>query len=212
MPGPEDLCNSALYRLGERPIVSLDEGTEKADACQTLYPVVRDAMLSAATWPFATVRQALSRLPQAPPSDFAYYYHLPSSPPYLRMSEPSLEMLRIPFRHELYVDPGEPNDQYPVIATDAEAVTLSYITRVHEGAWPPEFTALVIVALAVELCLSITGKTDMRQSLVNEREGLLIRAKNAIAGEGTPKQAPLPQGYLVARDRYGAEPRTRYDW
>lgn len=47
------ICNVALAYLGESPIRSLDETNRAAGLCSSLYPFVRDELLSGMDWSFA---------------------------------------------------------------------------------------------------------------------------------------------------------------
>jgi hypothetical protein len=52
----------ALMMVGEENIRSLDEPNNRAGLCQTLYPIVRDAILSVSDWSFARKTVLLQRL------------------------------------------------------------------------------------------------------------------------------------------------------
>ena len=71
------LCSRALLRLGARSIASFDEGTAEAEVCANLYPVARDALLSAHPWNFATGQARLARLSAVPVADFSHAFQLP---------------------------------------------------------------------------------------------------------------------------------------
>ncbi len=73
-----ELCSSALIKLGADGISSFEDGTAEARVAAPLYPIVRDALLSAHPWSFATKKAALAPLATAPVSDFAYAHELPS--------------------------------------------------------------------------------------------------------------------------------------
>ena len=52
-----DICNLALYRVGQRqPISALDDGSLGAQLCSLMYPIARDGLLTKAQWRFATVQ------------------------------------------------------------------------------------------------------------------------------------------------------------
>ena len=67
------LCSRSLLKLGAQPIASLDEGTAEAEVAATLYPAVRDALLSLHPWSFATAQEGLPRLAARPVADFASF-------------------------------------------------------------------------------------------------------------------------------------------
>jgi len=208
------ICNSALYRLGENPITSLEEGTDAANACKELYPDVRDIMLSWQAWPFATVRQSLAKLAAVPASDFASYYALPTLPYPLRLIDIDLESFRIPYQREVYVNPLDPNDQQNVIATDATAVVMRYVGRTTEGIWIPLFAATVAVYLAQALTASITGKASLKQGLLLElygngkEPGLMAKLRDIAGYEDSPREIPMPDTYLTVRDTTGGSAPT----
>ena len=76
-----ELCSSALIKLGADSISSFEDGTAEARVAARLYPLVRDAMLCAHPWSFATKKAELARLAGPPATDFAYAYQLPNDLP-----------------------------------------------------------------------------------------------------------------------------------
>jgi hypothetical protein len=76
------LCSRALLRLGAQPVASLTEGTAEAEVAANLYPGIRDAVLSAHPWSFATGQSELARLAATPVADHAHAFQLP--PGFLR--------------------------------------------------------------------------------------------------------------------------------
>jgi hypothetical protein len=203
------LINSALYRLGEEPITSTSQGTPKADLALELYPDVRDTLLSWQAWPFATIRQSLVRLSVTPPSDYAYYYALPSIPAVIRVIDIDVANRAIPYQREVYVHPSDPTQQQNVIATDATSVIMRYVGRTAEGLWSPLFIATMAVWLAASMAPSISGKASLRQTLLQElygagREpGMLAKLRDIAGYEDDPRPLPYPTTYLDARGQMG---------
>lgn len=62
MPSEVGICNLALIQVGELSIRSLEESTDRAGLCKTLYPIVRDMVLSSYNWSFARKTELLQRL------------------------------------------------------------------------------------------------------------------------------------------------------
>ncbi len=56
------LCSRALLKLGADTLASFDEGTAEAEVAANLYPSVRDALLSAHPWSFATGQMTLANM------------------------------------------------------------------------------------------------------------------------------------------------------
>lgn len=50
------ICNQALHWLGQRPLESLDDSSDKAEWMRNNYPFIRDAVLEERMWTFATAR------------------------------------------------------------------------------------------------------------------------------------------------------------
>jgi hypothetical protein len=213
------ICNSALYRLGEEPIASFAEGTPKADLCKEIYPDVRDTLLSWQAWPFATVRQSLSRLAASPLSDYSYYYQLPVDPAVLRVIDIDLTSRQIDYQREVYVNPANPAEQRAVIATNVTSVVMRYVGRTVEGIWSPLFVATMAVWLAASMEPSISRKPTMRATLLEElygkgREpGLLAKLRDITGYEDSPRAVPFPTSYEAVRTIAGSDSApTQYRW
>jgi len=60
------LCSRALLKIGAATIASFDEGSAEAEVAANLYPCIRDALISAHPWNFATGQASLPRLVAQP--------------------------------------------------------------------------------------------------------------------------------------------------
>ena len=76
------LCSRALIRIGAAPITSFADGSVEADIASALFVPVRDGLLSAYAWGFATGQAQLAELAQPPIADYTRAFGLPSD--YLR--------------------------------------------------------------------------------------------------------------------------------
>jgi hypothetical protein len=170
------LCSRALLRIGAQPVASLDEGTAEAEVAANLYPATRDALLSAHPWSFATGQSALARLAAAPHADFAHAFQLP--PGFLRaLSAGSAGRGRgVPYRI-----------QEERLHADAEQVTLTYIFRPEEGAFPPFFAACLVARLAAEFCLPLTESASRAEMLFRLAEQELRAARQVDSQQDTPR-------------------------
>jgi hypothetical protein len=170
------LCSRALLRLGAQPIASLTEGTAEAEVAANLYPGIRDAILSAHPWSFATGQSALARLAATPHADYQYAFQLP--PGFLRaLSAGNAGRGRgAPYRiHE-----GR-------LHADAEAVTLTYIFRPDESAFPPFFAQALVARLAAEFCLPLTESASRSEVLFRLSEQELRGARLVDSQQDTPR-------------------------
>jgi hypothetical protein len=169
------LCSRALVALAARPIAALDDGSVEADIARHVYGPARDALLSAHPWRFATAQRDLARLLSTPPADYAYAYALP--PQFLRaLSAGGPERGRgLSYR----IHGGQ-------LQSDAEAVTLTYIFRPDEAAFPPFFDQALAMRLAAEFCLPLTESTSRADWLLKRAEEEFRRAKTIDSQQGEP--------------------------
>ena len=71
------ICSDALILLGASPISSFTEGTDAAQACDRLYPDLRDTMLSTYVWSWTLKKSQIARLSTDPINEWEYAYQLP---------------------------------------------------------------------------------------------------------------------------------------
>jgi len=64
------ICSDALIMLGAQPISSFTEGSDAAQACDRLYPDLRDSLLSRYPWSWSYQKVQLARLATAPDRDW----------------------------------------------------------------------------------------------------------------------------------------------
>ena len=169
------LASRALIKIGATPIAGFDEGTAESLVAATLYPSVRDALLSAHPWSFATAQRDLPRLVGTPPADFDHAYQLP--PDFLRALSAGA------------AGRGRGLDYRIVerrLHTNAGTVTLSYIFRPGESTFPPFFDQVLIARLAAEFCLPITESTARAEAMCKLAEGEFRQARLIDAQQDVP--------------------------
>jgi hypothetical protein len=182
------LCARALIKLGATGIASFDEGTAEAEVAANLYPVVRDAILSSHPWNFATGQVTLPRLGAVPVADYRHAFQLPAD--FLR----ALSAGAGPFGRGLSYRIAERR-----LHANAEQVTLTYIFRPDEIAFPPFFDHALISRLAAEFCLPLTESTSRAELLARLAEDELRRARLIDAQEETPARI-MDFSLIAARD------------
>jgi len=184
------ICSDALIALGAAPISSFTEGTDAAQACDRLYPDLRDTILSTYQWSFSIKKTQLARLSTAPTNEWKYAYQMPgdmlSGVLAIFASNGSNEL---PLRYgwEVYGDQ---------VFTNLETVYIDYQATVNEAKMPPYFVRLLRLAMAFELAIIITDQTakaDYYRALAygspseNGRGGEMRKAMN-IDGRGRSTQ------------------------
>lgn len=168
------LCSRALLRIGAQPVASLDEGTAEAEVAANLYVPARDALLSMHPWSFATAQAALPRLAARPVADQAHAFQLPAG--FLRALSAGHAGRGSGLAYRLREDR---------LHADAEAVTLTYIFRPDESAFPPFFAAALVARLAAEFCLPLTEAASRAELLATLAERELRSARLADSQQAT---------------------------
>ena len=175
------ICSDALIMLGAQPISSFTEGSDAAQACDRLYPDLRDSLLSRYPWSWSYQKTQLARLATAPISEWDYAYQLPGDMlSGVRALFNTADTFGMPLRYgwEIYGDQ---------VYTNEETVYIDYQSSVNESKMPYYFVHLLRHALAGELGMVITdqiSKADYFRSLAfgtpgeNGRGGLFREAMN----------------------------------
>jgi len=171
------ICANALRRLGDDPIVSLTDDTERARLCNAFYSEARDEVLRSHPWNFAITRQQLSQLSATPLYQYSYQYALPTDPFCLRVLE--MEYSDYVFKIEHLAGTGR------VLLTDEGTAKIIYIARITDTA---QFDSLFIdtltAKLSVDLAYPVTGSVQLQQSMQKLFESKLREARSVDGQEG----------------------------
>ncbi len=169
------LCSRALLKLGARPIAGFDDGTAEAEVAVNLFPSIRDALLSAHRWSFATAQVRLPQLEEPPVADFDRAYQLPAD-----------------FLRALSAGSGSRGRGLVYRIIDSRLHTssgdayLTYIFRPAETDFPPFFDQLLIARLAAEFCIPLTESTSRAEMLYRIAESEFRRARLIDAQQDSP--------------------------
>ncbi len=171
------MCSRALLKIGAASITSFQDGTAESEIAANLYPSVRDSLLSAHPWNFATAQTTLAKMTAQPVADFANAFQLPAD--FLRALSAG----------------GGPQSRGVVyrlaekrLHSDADAVTLSYIFRADEAIFPAFFDQALIARLAAEFCIPLTDSTTRSEMLFKLAGASFREAKTIDSQQATPRQ------------------------
>ncbi|WP_137125556.1 hypothetical protein [Roseomonas sp. HF4] len=170
------LSSRALLKIGAQPVASLDEGTAEAEVAANLYPGIRDALLSAHPWSFATAQAALGRLSAVPRADFAHAYQLPAG--FLRALSAGSAGRARGIVYRLFEDR---------LFTDAAEVALTYVFRPEESAFPPYFASALVARLAAEFCIPLTENSSRAEMLFRLAEAEMRQARQADSQQASAR-------------------------
>lgn len=171
------LCSRALMRIGCKPIASFADGTAESEIAGALYAPVRDALLSAYGWSFATGQVELTQLTEAPVADYQYAYALPND--FLRALSAG------GFGRGRGLDYRIARN---VLHSDADAVLLTYIFLPDESEFPPFFAQALMTRLAAEFTIPLTESTSRAEVLYKLADDEFRRAKQIDAQQDTPSR------------------------
>ena len=171
------ICSNALRKLGDDPITSLTDDTERARLCNALYEPTRDGVLRAHPWNFAITRASLTRLSSTPAYGFSYQYALPTDPYCLRVLE--MEYQDYIFKIENLATEGR------VLLTDEGTAKILYIAKITDTA---QFDSLFVDALtaklAADLAYPVTNSTSLQLQMHKLYELKLSEARSVDGQEG----------------------------
>ncbi|MDG4721588.1 MULTISPECIES: hypothetical protein [Thalassospira] len=78
MPSETDIANIAMQLIGEQPITSLDEDSDRARLAKAYFRGAVDRVLAAHSWTWAKKRSLLSDATETPAFGYSYQYLLPA--------------------------------------------------------------------------------------------------------------------------------------
>jgi len=169
------LCSRALIRIGALPITSFEDGTAESEIAGAMFTPVRDALLSAYAWSFASGQAELTQLDTAPIADYTYAYQLPND--FLRALSAGTGTRGRGLNYRI---------ARGALHTNASAVVLTYVFRPEEEEFPPYFDQALIAKLAAEFTIPITESTSRAEAMFNLAEREFERARQIDAQQDTP--------------------------
>ena len=169
------LASRALIRLGAAPITSFNDGSAESEIAGALFGPVRDALLSAYGWSFATGQQVLNLLETSPLADYNHAFGLPDD--FLRAMSAGTGGKGRGLNYRIARN---------ALHTDASDVLLTYIFRPEEEEFPPYFDSALIARLSAEFCIPVTENTSRAEALFKMAEVEFERARQIDAQQDTP--------------------------
>lgn len=171
------LCSRALVRLGANTIISFDDGTAESEIAGALFSSVRDSLLSAYPWTFATGQLVLTEISPDPVADYQKAFQLPND--FLRAISAGAAGKGRGINYRIYRD---------ALHTDHEEITLTYIFRPEEEEFPPFFDMALIARLTAEFCIPVTESTSRAETLYRLSEQEFSRARQVDAQQDSPNR------------------------
>lgn len=171
------LCSRALIRIGAAPITSFSDGTAESEIAGALYAPVRDGLLSAYGWSFASAQITLNLLEAAPLADYQYAFQLPED--FLRAISAGAGAKGRGLNYR--IARGQ-------LHCNSATAVLSYIFRPEEESFPPYFDQVLIARLSAEFTIPVTENTSRAEAYFRMAEAEFQRARQIDAQQATPKK------------------------
>ena len=171
------ICSNALRKLGDDPITSLTEDTERARLCNAFYETARDSLLRSHPWNFAITRATLAQLSTTPAYGFAYQYALPTDPYCLRVLE--MEYQDYIFKIENLATVGR------VLLSDESTAKILYVGRITDTTlFDSLFVDTLTAHLSAKLAYPITNSTTLQAQMQQLYQAKLSEARSVDGQEG----------------------------
>jgi hypothetical protein len=165
--------NLALNALGFTEEVDFDDLSSKTvELVNMVYNSSLMYTLSSYPWRFILRRVKLEERDTADTGKYKYRYYLPYN----------LLAIRTVYGDTRYSRVITEYDSHPkYIDANAEKVYIWYSAVVDEELFPPYFVDYFKYKLALDLCFTLTGDTDLMQILKAQHDQMLLSAKNIDA-------------------------------
>ena len=184
-----DIANRALRLLKGQRIDNIDDGTSNANKVKDVFSSVREEMLRAHTWKFATKLTSLARLSATPAFQYDYAYSLPDDWIRTISVHDNDAGTGIVNYEEASIDGG--GGQVGAILASREQIYLRYVYRLTDpNRMPPDFQTAFAYALAVQIPGVPNLSAATWASLERNATRKLNRAKSADALSSPPRRRP----------------------
>jgi hypothetical protein len=163
--GGVNLCSIALARLGDKPISSFNDPSQRAGQCAVLYPSIRDELLRSHPWNCARKRVILAPTVDTPAFDYPYQFQLP--PDWARTIQVGRRGDSLTYAQEGMT-----------IMAFVQQLPLVYgWLNTNESTWDGTLTATVIDAMTAVLAYPVTQSASMAQLMEQKFQDTFKRAR-----------------------------------
>ena len=167
------ICNSALVKVGSDTISSLTQETKSARILNAIYEYVRDVVLRAHPWNFATKRAALTPTANVPTYEYAYEYDIPND---------CLRVLDEEYDDTDWVVEGAK------ILSNSSTLNIRYIYQnTDPSSYDSMFAEALSWRLAREVGYGLSQSTALMEMCDKQYRAVLAEARSMDAAEGTMK-------------------------
>jgi hypothetical protein len=198
------ICNQALGWLGQDPITSLNDNNTTASLCKANYAHLRDAVLEARAWTFASARH-VSESADRDAFDQFFLHGIPTGWLVVR------RCFRQVTESRALDSRGWSREGNKVLAKEA-TVYLWGTQRIDDpGQFTPAFVQALAARIAADLCVPLTENRQLQVDLWNLYERKVSEAAATDGGQGANEiiksdslvNIRASDGYGMFGDSYG---------
>jgi PKD repeat protein len=199
--GSTRICNMALAHCGiGKMILSLEERSKEARACNLFYAPVRDEILGDFPWPFATRVELLALVETDPTVEWRYGYRYPIDALVVRRIQNGVSRLDTPSSRVIYHVGSDAIGN--LLYTDQPDAYIEYTAKSTDPTlYPPDFVFAFSLKLAAAIApqLMSDGGTRARIELLQMYE-LEIGRAHARAANEHQRDYPPDSEFITVRD------------
>lgn len=188
------IINSALAKITQAPIDSLNDASPRAKAAMSFFDIVRDEVMTAYEWSFCVKRQCLKALK----TEDGQYAHPPFGNEYIFV-------LPRGFLRKISVNRTDTDgavEGNAILSESSADLNLRYLAvEEDERRWPAHFTPCMTARLAAELSAFLKCGVENQAALMQEYELRLTRARHNDS-YNKPSQY-MPAGQYEAAHEWG---------
>ena len=190
------VANLAIRKIGANRISSFTDGSREGDLILDVYDAIRDEVLEAFPWSFATTTvpiQKLAIVPNSAVENLTIAYGLPND--FIRPV--AVSNIGATFKFESFKNPD--NTMTKMILSDMANLQLKYVFRNDDpSSYSPSFVTAFATRLGAEIGFNIAQAAKKAQLLLEEYENVRLPDAKSRDSGGTPEQ-PAQSEWETAR-------------
>lgn len=168
-----DICNSALIKLGQERINTLNDNNKRARLCKEQYDKIIKKTLRGGIWGFATDRTTLSTSGETAWGDLNKF---PLPLDFVKMLE-----VENKFGYKYKLEKGN------LVTIAADPINIKYISSdIDEHLFDSCFLEAAASMLAYDLCYALTQSNALKQSLLQEFQFWIGEARSFDSQDSSP--------------------------
>ena len=192
-----DIVNQSLIRIGQNPIASLTDTTDRAVKANTIYEQVRDEIFASHPWNSLQKRVQLAELADTPNHYYDHQFALPSD--FIRLVS-VFENYQTAIEH--YND-GE-GTTYRVILSNHTPLDIVYVARIKDpNRWDTLLQSAISFRLSAELAQALHGSDSMVQSMWTFYNQAMREAQFADSQQSWSRTRIAPASWYRSRFNRG---------